>query len=36
MSKFQTGWLKGEGVVDNLFVLRGLIDLPTIWQKSCG
>ena len=26
MSKFQTGGVKGKGDVDNLFVLRGLID----------
>ena len=26
MSKFQTGGAKGKGVVDNLFILRGLID----------
>ena len=25
MSKFQTGGVKGRGVVDNLFLLRGLI-----------
>ena len=26
MSKFQTGGVRGKGIVDNLFVLRGLID----------
>ena len=26
MSKFQTGGAKGKGVVDNLFILKGLID----------
>ena len=26
MSKFQTGGAKGKGFVDNLFILRGLID----------
>ena len=26
MSKFQTGGAKGKGVIDNLFILRGLID----------
>ena len=26
MTKFQTGGRKGKGVVDNLFILRGIID----------
>ena len=26
MTQFQTGGVKGKGVVDNLFVLRGTID----------
>ena len=26
MSKFQTGGRKSKGVVDNLFILRGIID----------
>ena len=26
MTKFQTGGVKGKGVVDNLMILRGIID----------
>ena len=26
MAKFQTGGMKGKGVTDNLFILRGIID----------
>ena len=26
MSKFQNGGLRGKGVIDNLFLLRGLLD----------
>ena len=33
MSTFQTGGVKGKGVVDNLFVLRGLIDHSNYFAK---
>ena len=26
MTKFQTGGMRGKGVTDNLFILRGIID----------
>ena len=26
MSQFQTGGVKGKGVTDNLFILRGIVD----------
>ena len=26
MAKFQSGGMKGKGVTDNLFILRGIID----------
>ena len=26
MAKFQTGGMRGKGVIDNLFILRGIID----------
>ena len=32
MTKFQTGGVKNKGVVDNLFVLRGLIDHSKLWN----
>ena len=34
MSKFQTGGVKGKGVVDNLFMLRGLIDHSNYLAKE--
>ena len=34
MSKFQTGGVKGKGVVDYLFVLRGLIDHSNYLAKE--
>ena len=34
MSTFQTGGVKGKGVVDNLFVLRGLIDHSNYLAKE--
>ena len=34
MSMFQTGGVKGKGVVDNLFVLRGLIDHSNYLAKE--
>ena len=34
MSKFQTVGVKGKGVVDNLFVLRGLIDHSNYFAKE--
>ena len=34
MSKFQNGGVKGKGVVDNLFVLRGLIDYSNYLVKE--
>ena len=33
MTKFQTGGVKNKGVVDDLFVLRGLIDHPKYLKK---
>ena len=35
MTKFQTGGRKGKGVVDNLFILRGIIML-NIYDGNCG
>ena len=34
MTKFQTGGVKNKGVVDNLFVLRGLIDHSKYLKKE--
>ena len=34
MTKFQTGGVKSKGVVDNLFVLRGLIDHSKYLKKE--
>ena len=34
MSKFQTGSATGKGVVDNLFILRGLTDHTKVCFKS--
>ena len=34
MTKFQTGGAKNKGVVDNLFVLRGLIDHSKYVKKE--
>ena len=34
MSKFQTGGVKGKGVVDNLFVLRALNDHSNYLAKE--
>ena len=34
MTKFQTGGVKNKGVVDNLFVLRGLIDYSKYLKKE--
>ena len=34
MTKFQTGGVKSKGIVDNLFVLRGLIDHSKYLKKE--
>ena len=34
MTKFQTGGVKGKGVVDDLFILRGLIDHSIYLNKE--
>ena len=34
MTQFQTGGVKGKGVVDNLFILRGIIDHSVYLNKS--
>ena len=33
MTQFQTGGAKGKGVVDNLFILRGIIDHSVYLNK---
>ena len=34
MIKFQTGGVKGKGVVDSLMILRGIIDhAKYLWQE---
>ena len=34
MTQFQTGGVKGKGVADNLFILRGMIDHSKIPRKG--
>ena len=36
MTPFQTGGRKGKGVVDNLFILRGIIDYVKYFGQNCG
>ena len=36
MTQFQTGGVKGKGVVDNLSILRGMIDHSKYLGRNCG
>ena len=36
ISKFQNGGMKGKGVVDDLFILRGIISHANYWAMNYG
>ena len=36
ISKFQNGSMKGKGAVDNLFILRGIVNHANYWAKNYG